>query len=184
MRPCAILPVWRDRPSSGRYAPEGCSGHDTRAVWWRPVHHHHLQVRRQEHHQWFFSSKTEIERKSWSSWKLSEILFVMLILQVVIWRYIRGSLEIVSPSAVIVYLENIGFVYPAMSMMANRSFAPILRQSRWSLLYDVYWLEMMMLNTWTGTTGYFFCLTGNRQRDRNTWTWFRIRVVIFLFWTK
>ncbi len=46
----------------------------------------------------------------------------------------------------------------------NRSFAPILRQSRWSLLYDVYWLKMMMLNTWTGTTGYFFCLTGNRQR--------------------
>jgi hypothetical protein len=63
----------------------------------------------------------------------------------------------------------------------NRSFAPILRQSRWSLLYDIYWLEMMMLNTWTGTTGYFFCLTGNRQRDRNTWTRFRIRIVLFSF---
>ncbi len=66
----------------------------------------------------------------------------------------------------------------------NRSFAPILWQSRWSLLYDVYWLEMMMLNTWTGN-GYFFCLTGNRQRvirrDRNTWTWFRIRIALFSF---
>ncbi len=37
----------------------------------------------------------------------------------------------------------------------NRSFAPILRQSRWSLLYDVYWLVLMMVNS---------------QRDRNTWT--------------
>ncbi len=27
----------------------------------------------------------------------------------------------------------------------NRSFAPILRQSRWSLLYDVYWLVTMMM---------------------------------------
>jgi hypothetical protein len=59
----------------------------------------------------------------------------------------------VSPTAVIVYLENIGFVYPAMSMMVIGPLLPILRQSRWSLLYDVYWLKMMMLNTWTGTTG-------------------------------
>jgi hypothetical protein len=42
-----------------------------------------------------FSSRTEIERKSWSSWKLSEILFAMLILKVVIWRYIEGSIEMV-----------------------------------------------------------------------------------------
>jgi hypothetical protein len=37
----------------------------------------------------------------------------------------------------------------------NRSFAPILSQSRWSLLYDVYWLVLMMVCrcTWTGTTG-------------------------------
>jgi hypothetical protein len=27
----------------------------------------------------------------------------------------------------------------------NRSFAPILRQSQWSLLYDVYWLVLMMV---------------------------------------
>jgi hypothetical protein len=27
----------------------------------------------------------------------------------------------------------------------NRSFTPILRQSRWSLLYDVYWLVTMMV---------------------------------------
>jgi hypothetical protein len=48
----------------------------------------------------------------------------------------------------------------------NRSFAPILRQSRWSLLYDVYWLALMMVNS---------------QRDRNTWTQFRIRIVLFFF---
>ncbi len=45
---------------------------------------------------------------------------------------------IVSPTAVIVYMENIGFVYPAMSMMVISPSLPILRQSRWSLLYDVY----------------------------------------------
>ncbi len=44
----------------------------------------------------------------------------------------------VLPTAVIVYLENIGFVYPAMSMMVIGPSPPILRQSRWSLLYDVY----------------------------------------------
>jgi hypothetical protein len=53
----------------------------------------------------------------------------------------------------------------------NRSFTPILRWSRWSLLYDVYWLKIMMLNTWTGT----------RVRDRNTWTRFRIRIFPFSF---
>jgi hypothetical protein len=45
---------------------------------------------------------------------------------------------IVSPTAVIVYMENIGFVYPAMSMMVIGPSLPMLRQSRWSLLYDVY----------------------------------------------
>ncbi len=69
----------------------------------------------------------------------------------------------------------------------NRSFAPILRQSRWSLLCDVYWLEMMMLNTWTGTSGtwtgsrieipehssgseLFFSLLNNKQA-KNRWKW-------------
>ncbi len=55
----------------------------------------------------------------------------------------------------------------------NRSFAPILRQSRWSLLYDVYWLVLMMVFE-------------QEQRDRNTWTQFRIRIVLFSFeqWIK
>jgi hypothetical protein len=44
----------------------------------------------------------------------------------------------VSPTAVIVYMENIGFVYSAMSMMVIGPSLPILRHSRWSLLYDVY----------------------------------------------
>jgi hypothetical protein len=43
----------------------------------------------------------------------------------------------------------------------NRSFAPILRQRRWSLLYDVYWLILMMMNRciWMGTTGLKFLNT-------------------------
>ncbi len=69
------------------------------------------------------------------------------------------------PIEVIVCMENIGFVYPAMSMMVIGPSLPIPRQSRWSLLYDVYWLETM------GTTG-------NRQRDRNTWT--RSRIIFAL----
>ncbi len=51
---------------------------------------------------------------------------------------IGTHLVVVSPTAVIVYMENIGFVYPAMSMMVIGPSLPILRQSRWSLLYDVY----------------------------------------------
>ncbi len=44
----------------------------------------------------------------------------------------------------------------------------ILRQRRWSLLYDVYWLDFMMVivNRWQVLL---------IQRDQNTWTWFRIR---------
>jgi hypothetical protein len=45
---------------------------------------------------------------------------------------------IVLPTAVMVYMENIGFVYPAISMMVIGPSLPILRQNRWSLLYDVY----------------------------------------------
>ncbi len=45
---------------------------------------------------------------------------------------------LVSPTAVIIYMENIGFVYPAMSMTVIGPSLPILRQNRWSLLYDVY----------------------------------------------
>jgi hypothetical protein len=47
----------------------------------------------------------------------------------------------------------------------NRSFVPILRQRRWSLMYDAYWLDLMMMNS---------------QQDRNTWTRFRVRMVLFL----
>ncbi len=84
---------------------------------------------------------------------------------------------IVSPTAVIVYIENIDLVYPAMSMMVIGPSLPILRQSWWSLLYNVYWLEMMMLNN-----GYLdgYRVTGSRQRDQNTWTRFRIRIALSL----
>jgi hypothetical protein len=83
----------------------------------------------------------------------------------------------VSPTAVIVYVENIGFIYPAMSMMVIGPSLPLLRQSRWSLLYDVYWLQMIMLNN-----GYLnrYRVTGNCQWDRNTWTRFRIRIALSL----
>jgi hypothetical protein len=60
---------------------------------------------------------------------------------------------------------SIGLVYPAMSMV-DRSLAQILRKSQWSLLYDVYWLVLMMVNS---------------QRDQNTWTQFRIRIALFSF---
>ncbi len=73
----------------------------------------------------------------------------------------------------------------------NRSFDPILRQSQWSLLYDVYWLEVMMVTdeleqvqsgTWTGSRieipehssgseSLFFFWTMNKQRiDENETT--------------
>ena len=48
MRPCSLLPVWRDRPGAGRDAPQGGGGHDPRAIRRRPVHHHHLQVRTEQ----------------------------------------------------------------------------------------------------------------------------------------
>ncbi len=35
-------------------------------------------------------------------------------------------------------LGDIGFVYPVMSMMVIGPSLPILRQRRWSLMYDVY----------------------------------------------
>jgi hypothetical protein len=35
-------------------------------------------------------------------------------------------------------LGDIGFVYPVMSMVVTGPSLPILRQRRWSLLYDVY----------------------------------------------
>jgi hypothetical protein len=61
---------------------------------------------------------------------------------------------------------DIGFIYPAMSMVVIGPSLLRLRQSRWSQLYDVYWLVLMMVNS---------------QRDRNTWTKFRIRIVLFSF---
>ncbi len=51
---------------------------------------------------------------------------------------VMAGILLVSPTAVIVYMENIGFVYPAKSMMVTGPSLPILRKSRWSLLYDVY----------------------------------------------
>ncbi len=60
---------------------------------------------------------------------------------------------------------DIGFVYPVMSMVVIDPSLPILRQRRWSLLYYVYWLVLMMMNS---------------QQDRNTWTRLRIRIVLFL----
>ncbi len=47
-------------------------------------------------------------------------------------------------------LGEIGFVYPVMSMVVIGPSLPILRQRRWSLLYDVYWLNLMMVivNRW------------------------------------
>jgi hypothetical protein len=64
----------------------------------------------------------------------------------------------------------------------NRSFAPILRQSQWSLLYDVYWLVTMMMvdQVQQRVLEQVALVTGNRQRDRNNWTQFRIRI---FFWT-
>jgi hypothetical protein len=61
----------------------------------------------------------------------------------------------------------------------NRSFAPILRQSRWSLLYDVYWLVLMMVTD------------GLEQVQSGTWTGSRIEIpehgsgseLLFFFWT-
>ncbi len=47
-------------------------------------------------------------------------------------------------------LGDIGFVYPVMSVVVIGSSLPILRQRRWSLLYDVYWLNLMIVkvNRW------------------------------------
>jgi hypothetical protein len=42
-------------------------------------------------------------------------------------------------------LGDIGFVYPVMSIVVIGPSLPILRQRRWSLLYDVYWLDLMMV---------------------------------------
>jgi hypothetical protein len=61
-------------------------------------------------------------------------------------------------------LGDIGFVYPVMSMMVIGPSLPILRQRRWSLMYDVYWLDLMVVNS---------------QQDQNTWTRFRIRTALF-----
>jgi hypothetical protein len=86
---------------------------------------------------------------------LSHTLMFFLLWQGPGYRQFTNPLSgtvIVSPSAVIVYMENIGFAYPAMSMMVIGPSLPILRQSRWSLLYDVYWLEVTMLNN--GYNGY------------------------------
>jgi hypothetical protein len=42
-------------------------------------------------------------------------------------------------------LENIGSVYPFYVYDGNRPLAPMLRQRRWSLMYDVYWLAWWWL---------------------------------------
>jgi hypothetical protein len=86
--------------------------------------------------------------------KINVISFLINIyfqIRFLFWRYLILNLDTflklltfseckipVLPTAVIVYMENIGFVYPAMSMMVIGPSLPILRQNRWSLLYDVY----------------------------------------------
>ncbi len=97
--------------------------------------------------------------------------------------YLPTLVVCVSPSAKIA-MWRYWFRLSRYVYGGNRSFPPILRQSRWSLLYDVYWLVLMMvtdeLDTWwqmTGTTG--------------TWTGSRIEIpehdsgseLLFFFWT-
>ncbi len=61
----------------------------------------------------------------------------------------------------------------------NRSFTPMLRQSQWSLLYDVYWLIKMMVTDEL------------EQVQSGTWTGSRIEIpehgsgseLLFFFWT-
>ncbi len=57
------------------------------------------------------------------------------------------------PSANLV-LENIGYIYPFYVYDGNRPLAPILRQRRCSLMYDVYSIDF---------------LDDDVQRDQNTW---------------
>jgi hypothetical protein len=47
-------------------------------------------------------------------------------------------------------LRDIGFIYPLMSMVVIDPSLPIQRQRQWSLLYDVYWFDLMMVivNRW------------------------------------
>ncbi len=49
---------------------------------------------------------------------------------------LNGTVTVL-PSANLV-LENIGFVYPFYVYNCNRPLAPMLRQKRCSLMYDVY----------------------------------------------
>ncbi len=78
----------------------------------------------------------------------------------------------VSPSAMIA-MWRYRFRLSRYVYGGNRSFAPILRQNRWSLLCDVYWLVLMMMNrcTWTGTMGSKYL---NTVQDQNC---------SFFFWT-
>ncbi len=68
--------------------------------------------------------------------------------------YYNPSTVPVLPSANPV-LENISSVYPFYVYDGNRPLAPILRQRRCSLLYDVYWIA------------WWWCLTGSKYLEYN-----------------
>jgi hypothetical protein len=72
--------------------------------------------------------------------------YLYLILDCIPGISIPSSIITVSPSAKIAtWRYSIDFVYPVMSMVVIGPLLPILRQRWWSLLYDVYWLDLMMV---------------------------------------
>jgi hypothetical protein len=134
----------------------------------------------------------------WSSfeWQRVERGLLLLIHILCLTSYTSSSLPILPHLYLLIYLTSSAFsslpvltltVSPtAMIAMwsywfhlsryvygGNRSFAPILRPRRWSLLYDVYWLVLMMMNrcTRTGTMGSKYL---NTVQDQNC---------SLLFWT-
>ncbi len=74
---------------------------------------------------------------------------------------------LVLPSANLV-LEIIDFVYPFYVYDGNRPLAPILRQRRCSLMYDVYWLALDN--------------DVQQKRDQNTWNTIQDQNWIFYWW--
>ncbi len=51
---------------------------------------------------------------------------------------IPGQIGLLSRPLLRLLLVDIGFIYPVMSMVVIGPSLPILRQRRWSLLYDVF----------------------------------------------
>ncbi len=90
-------------------------------------------------------------------------------------------IDTVSPSARLMYGEY-WFRLSRLSMMVIGSFASY---TKTKLVESAVWC-LLTLDDVKQVTGTW---TGNRQRvlrvqrDRNTWTRFRIRIVLFLFWT-